>query len=639
MLDALGTTLYTYDGVGQLFTEAGPWTGVSVTNTYSNQLRLTSTANAPSSSAWTQNYYYDAARRLTNVTSGAGPFLYWYRSGLPSLEPVKISLGNTAYITNTYDNVARLLSTTLNSSQGSPLNLHQYRYNLAGQRTGQTNTAADYRTYAYDNSGQLVSAKGYESNGAVRLQEQLTYGYDAAGNLGVRTNNSLRETFTVNNANELLTAAPSGTLTVAGGTVPSATNVTVSGSATGTATLYHDSSWALANATLPNGAATYTATAQDAQGRQGTATLTVNLPASVNYAYDANGNLTNDANRSFAYDDENQLVSVWVPNLWRTDFAYDGKMRRRKRVECTWNGSIWVTNSITLYVYDGNLVVQEQDQNNTPKVSYTRGRDLGGSLDAAGLPRQSGASAGGIGGLLARTDNSAAAHAYYHADANGNITCLINSTQAVVATYLYDPYGKLLNQTGPLADANLYRFSSKEFHANSGLYNYLYRFYDPSLQRWLNRDPLADAGFTVIQLGLAVPSADAFGWLGKGPDLNAYGFVGNAPLNSLDPAGLKSVRQWCCEWWQKHNPWGQGDPFNKFCDLCYVTPEQIRAIYTYQATCQFLNDKYGDDWPDSARQAMDSWRRQLLHDFPSCARNIASCVPGTSLKGPVTKPK
>ena len=126
------------------------------------------------------------------------------------------------------------------------------------------------------------------------------------------------------------------------------------------------------------------------------------------------------------------------------------------------------------------MVIQERDANNVPLVTYTRGRDLSGTFQGAG----------GIGGLLARTDNNAGTHAYYHADGNGNITCLIDASQSAVAEYLYDPFGRILGQSGSLADANLYRFSSKESHVNSGLVYYLYRFYDPNLQRWPNRDPL-----------------------------------------------------------------------------------------------------------------------------------------------------
>src|SRR5207248_799340 len=117
-------------------------------------------------------------------------------------------------------------------------------------------------------------------------------------------------------------------------------------------------------------------------------------------------------------------------------------------------------------------------------------RDLSGSLEGVG----------GIGGLLARTDigvfavGSRLAHAFFHADGNGNITALIYTNQTFAAKYQYDPFGNILSKSGPLADANLYRFSSKEYHPASGLIYYLYRYYEPNLQRWLNRDPIREAG-------------------------------------------------------------------------------------------------------------------------------------------------
>ena len=114
----------------------------------------------------------------------------------------------------------------------------------------------------------------------------------------------------------------------------------------------------------------------------------------TNFTYDLNGNLTGDGKRCFAYDDENQLTSVWVTNAWRSEFAYDGKMRRRIRYRIHLERQHLVTNQVIRYVYDGNLVIQERDANNLPR-SYTRGKDLSGSLEGAG----------GIGGLLARTDH------------------------------------------------------------------------------------------------------------------------------------------------------------------------------------------------------------------------------------------
>jgi len=127
--------------------------------------------------------------------------------------------------------------------------------------------------------------------------------------------------------------------------------------------------------------------------------------------------------------------------------------------------------------------------------------------------------AGGIGGLLARSHGYSggtwSTHNFYQADGNGNITYMVNSSQSSVAAYKYDPFGNLISSSGSLAGANVYRFSSKEQHANSGMYYYGYRFYDPNLQRWINRDPIEEAG-----------------------GINLYAFVQHDPLNFTDSFGL-----------------------------------------------------------------------------------------------------
>src|SRR5437867_3302681 len=236
--------------------------------------------------------------------------------------------------------------------------------------------------------------------------------------------------------------------------------------------------------TVTNGNNSFTAIASDNYGRRDTNSVSVNLPATVGYIYDLNGNLTSDSTRGFDYDDENELMRVTVTNTWKSEFTYDGKMRCRIRKEFTWQNSAWVVTNEVRYIYDGNLEIQWRDANNIPTLTLTRGRDLSGSLQGAG----------GIGGLLARTDAANAQTAYFHADGNGNVTALINSQQIIAAKYIYDPFGNTLSKSGPLADANTYRFSSKDYPANSGLYYYGYRFYDPNLQRWLNRDPIGESG-------------------------------------------------------------------------------------------------------------------------------------------------
>jgi hypothetical protein len=63
--------------------------------------------------------------------------------------------------------------------------------------------------------------------------------------------------------------------------------------------------------------------------------------------------------------------------------------------------------------------------------------------------------AGGIGGLLARSHGYSSGnwstHNFYHADGNGNITYLVNSSQTVAASYRYDPFGNLVSSSGSLA--------------------------------------------------------------------------------------------------------------------------------------------------------------------------------------------
>ncbi len=225
------------------------------------------------------------------------------------------------------------------------------------------------------------------------------------------------------------------------------------------------------------------------------------------YTYDNNGNMTSkgrgSGTTSFVYDDENRLVRLTFA-VYRTDFAYDGLSRLRVRTEYV-SGS---PTSTTRYIYDGKRVIQERDGSNAPTLAYARGQDLSGSLEGAG----------GIGGLLSRSTpysgGSWSGHAFYHADGNGNVTAMANTGQAIVASYKYDPYGRTISSSGSLASANVYRFSSKEIHVNSGLYYYLYRFYDPNTQRWINRDPIGERG-----------------------GVNLFDFVRNQPLSAYDRFG------------------------------------------------------------------------------------------------------
>jgi RHS repeat-associated protein len=110
-------------------------------------------------------------------------------------------------------------------------------------------------------------------------------------------------------------------------------------------------------------------------------------------------------------------------------------------------------------------------------------------------------------------------HNAYHSDANGNVTALVNSSGVLQASYRYNPYGGLISSSGALASANTMRFSSKPAIFSSsgfwGFYYYGYRFYDPVNQRWLNRDPIEEAGGN-----------------------NVFQAMGSDPNGRIDPLGL-----------------------------------------------------------------------------------------------------
>ena len=122
--------------------------------------------------------------------------------------------------------------------------------------------------------------------------------------------------------------------------------------------------------------------------------------------------------------------------------------------------------------------------------------------------------AGGIGGLLLQ-DTGTKTRLYTY-EANGNVGQLVDGTTGVVvAHYAYDPFGTTLTASGTAAEANPFRFSTKYTDADTTLLDYGYRFYSPTLGRWLTRDPIGERG-----------------------DINLYAFARNNPIGGIDVVGL-----------------------------------------------------------------------------------------------------
>jgi RHS repeat-associated protein len=486
----------------------GRWTNDSLAIGYSEQLRQTLGLVQPNGTFWNQTYGYDGALRLQSLTAPPGVFAYGYgTAGTPSALVRSVTLPDWAWVTNHYDGLDRLDYTGLQNVFGHELDGYGYGYDALGLRTNITRylgITSNSVAVGYDAVGQLVSWSAKEAGGALRQNEQLGFGFDAAHNLSARTNGGLSQTWVSDVDNQLTSVTRAGTLTVSGATPVPATNVTVNGAGAQT---YGDFTFAATNNTLTNGSNTFTVVARNIYGQGATNVVALNLPASVSLQYDANGNLTNDGTRAFAYDAENRVVSVWVTNGWRSDLVYDGLSRRRAERDYGWQGGGWVETNETHVIYDGLAPLQERNSNSAPQtVTYTRGLDLSGSLQGAG----------GIGGLLARTDGNGST--YYHADGAGNVTLMLDGNQNLAARYLYGAFGRVTAQWGALSGTNVMQFSSMPRQANSGLSLFMFRGYDPALQRWITRDPIGEMG-----------------------GINLYGFVGNNALGWVDPLGLDGL--------------------------------------------------------------------------------------------------
>ncbi|OFW24626.1 MAG: hypothetical protein A3H27_03670 [Acidobacteria bacterium RIFCSPLOWO2_02_FULL_59_13] len=481
-------------------------------------------------------YNYDVLNRLAQVLdplNGATGFSYDANGNLLSVTDARSNA--TAY---TYDSMDRL------ATRVDPLTRSEsYQYDLAGNMTQFTDRKSQGTTYTYDALNRRTgvtyadaSTTAYAYDAGNRLTQvvdsiagTITRTYDGLNRLTSEITPQGSVSYTYDGAGRRTSMTVAGQSAV-NYTYDNANRVTQITQGSGTVSYTYDAAGRRTSLTLPNGV--LVEYAYDAASRLTGITYKQNgttLLGNLTYEYDKNGNRTkiggsfartglpqsitttvyNAANHQTTFGDKtltydnngnlqamtdssgtttytwnarNQLTGISGPGV-SASFVYDGLGRREAK---TINGSL------TEFLFDGRNPVQE-----------TSGATVLGNI----LPGL------GIDEFLTRTDVVAGTTSNFLTDALGSPVAVTDNAGAVQTEYTYEPFG---NTTfSGASNSSSYQYTGRE-NDGTGLYYYRNRYSHPQLQRFMSEDPIEF----------------------DGGDVNLYNYVGNAPLDFVDPLGL-----------------------------------------------------------------------------------------------------
>ncbi|SOO32235.1 Rhs family protein [Xanthomonas citri pv. fuscans] len=434
-------------------------------------------------------YTYDERDRRVTRTDALGQVERWTYD---KMDRVKTYTDRRNRVTTyTYDTLGRPATTTY-PGMGGTLTAS---YDAGNRMVALADSLSATLSWGYDNFDQVVAANspqgtvtyGYDAAGRrtkmqAATQAEVVYGYDNGDRLTAITQGSEKVSFAYDNANRLTTQTlPNQVQTVY--TYNNADQVTgmawgkAGQAALGSLGYGYNTVGQVVAQTGTHAPQTLPAASSGNSFDDNNRQTTA---SNVALNYDDNGNLLSDGSRSYVWDDRDRLKEIQQGGTTIASFSYDALGRRTARTE---------GGTSTQYLYDGLDTVQE-----------TQGTTVNPILTGLGIDQR-----------YARNDTGG--RTYFLTDQLGSTRLLTNAAGSAVQRYEYDPYGTTTQSS--TAYTNPYQYTGREKDLN-GLYYYRARYYRPQWGRFISEDPIRLAG-----------------------GVNVYAYVSNAPLNFVDPLGLR----------------------------------------------------------------------------------------------------
>lgn len=470
IIDPLGnTTNYKYDPVGNVVT-------------------------ATDANGKTNTFSYDANNRLKGIAYGDGTSVTYAYDANGNRISMLDHRGSTTY---TYDTLDRLVQVTEPDSE-----IIRYGYDSVGNRTSLTYPDGGTVTYTYDALNRMAHV--VDRDGKV-----TQYSYDAVGNvLEIDYPNGAAIQYGYDDANRLVNVVN----TRGDKTLSSYAYVLDKlGNRIGVVrdgkfrTFYsYDALSRLTSVTDPSGIRTkYT------YDPVGNLLSIAGVGQPTQFTYDAADRLLKAGKSTFTYDANGNRISM--NNGVITRYAYDAANRL---IQASRGGLV------STYVYDGDGNKVEQTLGDK---SFKFVNDVATVLPVILFEYGPAFDINYVYGLNLISQASSTFQHFYQYDGLGSVVNLTNFSGGPAASYAYDPWGAPQKGGNASTVRNRFRFTGEELDDFTGLYYLRARWYDPSVGRFISKDP--------------------FGGLILRPQtLNNYTYVANNPINLVDPLGLFSIK-------------------------------------------------------------------------------------------------